>query len=544
MIQDPNAPLLSELRWFTGQRWRAGIIVTFGAALSAIWAGWSIRQTEILAVGVLILVHNSVFCFLFRKSSPWSESPVALRGVAWTQVIFDLACLTLLATFTNGITSPVLGLFVLHMIFASLLLQPPSHTPYIVWTAAITMMGVALKISGQWPDTPQEQLIAAGWAGTLLVTIYITTHITNNMRANYDRTRTVLAAAADAVLMIDHTGRIELANPAAFKMFQRTRAQMIGQQIDTLISLVGLPEIAVPIEKIPSEHIPPKHAIRADNSVFPIEVSVSPMTLDEHDAFTIIIRDITDRQRTEAALRELNEELTNHQERLIQHEKMVAVGRMAAGVAHEIANPLANMDGLIQLVERNPDRIKENTPNLLRKQILRITQIVRQLKDFAHPTESDRRTVAVDDLVQSAIDMIRFDQRHRNISIENNLANPCCLVHIHPQSIQQVLVNLLVNALDAAKDESEHRVVIRSECINNTTCCISITDNGTGIPDDDREHIFEPFFTTKPMGKGTGLGLTISENLVQRDGGRIKVTSEQGVGTTMAIHLPIAGCSC
>lgn len=552
MIRDPSAPLLGELRWFVHQRWFAGSILTLGALLSLLWVSWSSRETAIFTLGIAVLGYNSGFWMIFRASPSWLEYIPAQRAIAWAQITLDLACLTVLTVFTNALHSPVLGLFVLHMIFASLLLQSPKHTPYLVWLLAIAMMASALALSGQWPGTTIDELMAAGWAGTLLMTIFFTTHITSKARENHERIRAVLDAAADGLLTIDRSGHIKLANPAALDMFGYTSAQLIGGRVEKVIPLVDLPGLVIHSTGSNTSELPPSgdehdnagYGTRLDGSTFPIEVSVSKIDLAANEVFTAVIRDTTERQHNETQLRKLNRELEIQHERLIQQEKMAAVGRMAAGVAHEIANPLANMDGLIQLVERNPTRMQSNTPGQLREQIARITHIVRQLKDFARPAESDRQTISVDDLVQSAIDLIRFDRRHRNVSVENDLANPCCHVFVHTQSIQQVLVNLLINALDAAVDDKSHRVTITSNCRENNLCQISIRDNGTGISEEHREQIFEPFFTTKPVGKGTGLGLSISYNLIEHDGGRVEVESEEGVGTTVSIFLPISKCLC
>ncbi len=547
MTQDPSAPLREELRWFIVQRWFAGCLVILGTMLSLGWMPWGPVQTKALGVGIGILLYNLLFRITFWKKLGILDLEAHQRRFAWAQVTLDLGALTLLVALTGGVQSPLVGLFVLHMIFASLLLQPPQYTPYVAWVMAVVMMGASLWLTGQWPDTPMREFLAMGWAGTLLLTAYITTHITNNMRASHDRTRAVLAAAPDGVLTIDHAGRIELANPEALRMFGYTSSEMLTKRIDQLVTHADLPHFAHQSPKPASgtpDGVHPSYAIRKDGSTFPIELSINERHLGGQSVFTTVVHDITERKRTEAALHELNDELTKQQEQLIQHEKMVAVGQMAAGVAHEIANPLANMDGLIQLVERNPERMSAELPNQLREQISRITHIVRQLKDFAHPTDSDRQVVAVDELVKSALNMVRFDRRHHAICVEEQLNNPCCHVRVHLQSIEQVLVNLIVNALDAEREEGEHRVHISSKCIDGRVCCITVRDTGVGIPPDQLERIFEPFFTTKPLGKGTGLGLSISYTLIKQNGGQIKVESEVGAGTAVSIFFPVVECAC
>jgi|GEM_PF-827560 len=549
MKHDPNAPLLSELRWFNSQRWLAGLVVLMASGLNLFWAHWVANEILILSIGLFILFYNLICWLTLRYYSGWLELHHAQRMFAWAQIALDLVCLTALAGLSNGLYSPVLGLFMLHMIFASLLLQSPRNMPYAAWALTVLMMGSLLWFSGQWPDSTSESLIGVGWMATLFLAIYFTTHITRSLQDNRDRTHAVLNAAADGVLTVSHNGLIELANPASLLMFGYRSAQMVGQPIDQLLPFVKIrrvvesqatsePVIAGQLENHTG------FGVRRDGKEFPIEVSISSMNEGAIKTFITVIRDVSERQRNEAQLLKLNRELEIHHERLVQHEKMVSVGRMAAGVAHEIANPLANIDGLIQLVERNPSRLQKETPAQLRDQVARITQIVRQLKEFAHPVESELQSVSVDDLVQSAIDVIRFDQRHRQVAVEKKLITPCCSIFVHPLAIQQVLVNLIVNALDAATDESEHRVLITSKCMEESFCAISIRDNGTGISAEHLDQIFEPFYTTKPLGQGTGLGLSISYNLVQRNGGRVEVSSEVGVGTKISVIFPVAQCSC
>ncbi|MBL4809679.1 MAG: PAS domain S-box protein [Phycisphaerales bacterium] len=552
MIQDPNAPLLSELRWFIRQRWLAGLIVTLGGLLSALWTGWTGNEYKIFAIGIAILFCNLIFSILFARFPQWLERLGVQRWVAWSQIFVDLIFLASLVALTNGIYSPVIGFFVLHMIFASILLQSTKFTPYIAWAMAVLLGSAALRITGQWPETTQASLIGAGWSSTLLMTVFFTTHITKNVRANHDRTRAVLEAAADGLLTIDYQGRVELANPAAMDMFGYTSAKFIGEPVSLLFPNACIQSNSnhdtPALESVPSGSYPintlGRYGLRRDGTTFPVEVSISKMNLGANEAYTVVVRDISVRELNEVKLKELNQELERHQRQLIHNEKLIAVGRMAAGVAHEIANPLANIDGLIQLVERNPSRIGPKTSSQLREQVSRITQIVRQLNDYAHPEEPDRRVLSVDELVQSAIDMIRFDHRHRQVVVDKKSDNPCCNLHTSRQEIQQVLVNLLLNALDAVEDVDNHQVSISSKCLDDGFCSISVHDNGIGISKEHQQLIFEPFFTTKPLGKGTGLGLSISDNLTQRNGGWMEVQSKLGEGTTISIILPVADCSC
>jgi len=239
-------------------------------------------------------------------------------------------------------------------------------------------------------------------------------------------------------------------------------------------------------------------------------------------------------------IRSMSEEIRRNRRAMIQQEKMAAMGQMAAGVAHEISNPLASMDSLLQLLQRKPERLDDDSIGKLREQIARISQIVRQLTDFAHPSQTAWETVNVGEVVARALQMVRFDHRIRKVDmyIEQPGGDPPAVTAAQPHALEQVLVNLILNALDALADEPAPRLDIRS-WRQDDQCFIQVADNGHGIVGEHMDHLFDPFFTTKPVGKGTGLGLAISYRLIRSHQGRIEVESK-GRGAKFTICLPAA----
>jgi signal transduction histidine kinase len=229
--------------------------------------------------------------------------------------------------------------------------------------------------------------------------------------------------------------------------------------------------------------------------------------------------------------------LRRQQHAMAQHEKMVALGQMAAGVAHEIANPLASIDSLLQLMKRKPEKLKAESLETLREQTDRIARIVRELTTFARPADAQRQTLPVNEVVSEALAMLAFDPRMKRIRLEQTLADDAGAISMLPQSIQQVLVNLIRNALDATESVPHPTLRIRT-ARDESAVVIEVADNGTGITPRDLKHLFEPFFTTKPVGKGTGLGLSISYSLIARHGGSISATSKTNEGATFRIKLP------
>jgi two-component system NtrC family sensor kinase len=219
---------------------------------------------------------------------------------------------------------------------------------------------------------------------------------------------------------------------------------------------------------------------------------------------------------------------------------MIAMGQMAAGVTHEITNPLASIDSVLQLAQRHPDRVKPQTLQTLREQVQRINQIIRQMKTFAHPAEMAAQTLPLNAVVEQALDMLRFDPRMKNVEIQREYDPATGAIVLWPQAIEQVLVNLITNALDAMAESSARVLGVRTRR-RDGWCVIEISDTGHGIDPQHMPRLFEPFFTTKPVGQGTGLGLSISYSLMQKQGGSISARSKPGRGSTFILRLPAEG---
>ena len=166
-----------------------------------------------------------------------------------------------------------------------------------------------------------------------------------------------------------------------------------------------------------------------------------------------------------------------------------------------------------------------------------MNEIVRQMTDFAHPGEGSWQVAPINDVVPMALDMLRYDTRMARVKVILHLDPTTGSARMMMQSIAQVIINLVVNALDAMERTAEPQLTLRTRRAG-TWCVIEVSDNGEGIPQARLSRIFEPFFTTKPVGKGTGVGLSISYTLVARHSGRIEVRSRVGEGTTFEIRLP------
>ena len=239
------------------------------------------------------------------------------------------------------------------------------------------------------------------------------------------------------------------------------------------------------------------------------------------------------------------ETLRRSQQDMAQHEKMVALGTMAAGIAHEIGNPLACMSAVVQLLQRRGQSPEDGYYlRSLEEQVERIATIVRQVVEFARPASGLPDLADVDELTEEAVSMIRYSHSARYAQIESIRNRDLPRVRVVPQQFQQVLVNLLLNAFDAMAGLDNRRVIVE-RVHEDGWVHVRVKDRGHGMTEEEVRHAFEPFYTTKPLGEGTGLGLTVSYALLERQGGRIRIDSVPGQGTVVTVSFragqPMAG---
>jgi two-component system NtrC family sensor kinase len=230
-------------------------------------------------------------------------------------------------------------------------------------------------------------------------------------------------------------------------------------------------------------------------------------------------------------LRELNEHL-------IRAEKLAAAGTLAAGVAHEVNNPLASISSLIQILQaRNVDAETGEQLRLISTQIERITQVLRDMMEFARSRPPQRAPLDINQLVEASLRLAIFDKGFQSLSITKRLDEDAPLILADANQLQQVFLNILLNARDAMPGGGELHIRTLYDA-EAAEMIVEISDDGAGIAPEHAAHIFDPFFTTKPAGAGTGLGLAVSYRIVTAHGGRIEIGSNNGRGTTVRVRLP------
>jgi signal transduction histidine kinase len=221
---------------------------------------------------------------------------------------------------------------------------------------------------------------------------------------------------------------------------------------------------------------------------------------------------------------------------------MESIGTLAAGIAHEVGNPLASISALVQVAQRftTDDLVKEKL-ELVKNQVNRISKIIRDLVDFSRPSNFEFQLTDINKNLTEAVEITKVGIKAKDILYELNLNKNIPLLPLVADQIQQVFVNILLNAADAILEshKKDKKVIIKSDLSEDKDVIITFSDNGIGIAEENIPKIFEPFFTTKKEGKGTGLGLWVSYGIIKSFQGEIKVSSVYGQSTTFTIFLPI-----
>ncbi|HQT96086.1 MAG TPA: ATP-binding protein, partial [Thermoanaerobaculaceae bacterium] len=347
------------------------------------------------------------------------------------------------------------------------------------------------------------------------------------LRESEERYRLVLANSLDAQFLTSPDGTIHAANPAACAMFGRSEAEIcrLGRagMIDTTDPrfAAGLAERAQ-AGRFRGELT----GLRADGTKFPVEVS-SSVFRDAGGALhtSLAIRDLTQREALEAQLR--------------QAQKMEAIGSLAGAVAHDFNNILQAMLSHIQLLRSpvsEPARVAAAAAEL-EQQVKRGAALTRQLLLFSRQETTKPEPLDLNEAVSTSLQLLRRLVRE-NISFRLDVAEAALAIRADRGQLDQVLMNLVVNAADAMPDGGILRVGTgRSD---DGSPWVSVSDTGCGIPEAIRDRVFEPFFTTKAPGKGTGIGLSVVRGIVEQHGGAIVLESGVGRGTTVRITLPAA----
>lgn len=327
---------------------------------------------------------------------------------------------------------------------------------------------------------------------------------------------------------------------------------LINTAILTLLGLYRLGNLTVkPLQRL----VKRAEAYRqSDDNVFLLEKEDNEFSKLSKSLNRMLIHLAQDKEKLQASvhsLEKVNKDLERAQRDLIRVEKLASVGRLSAGIAHEIGNPIGIIKGYLALMS-DPSITDEEKADFVTRtasEVERIHSIIQQLLDFARPSGEEQEIVSVHAILADLEEVCRFQPALACMRFEWHLGAERDRVAANARQLRQVFLNLVLNAADAVGDaNNEGQLAIRTACCrarvadgpNPDLLTVEFIDNGPGIPEENLTNIFDPFFTTKSPGKGTGLGLSVSFTIIEGLGGTIKAESNHNEGTRMVIVLPLA----
>ena len=386
--------------------------------------------------------------------------------------------------------------------------------------------------------------VGVSWRGELLRRLRVSAHDSaEDAEARAAHLKSILDSIPDAMIVIDERGLIQSFSAAAERLFGCAAAEALGKNVKILMPspyqedhdnylrryirtgerrIIGIGRVVV--------------GQRRDGSTFPMELAVGEMHVRQQRFFTGFIRDLTERQQTEARLQELQAEL-------VHMSRLTAMGEMASALAHELNQPLsaiANyMKGSRRLLADRFDEGADQVRDAMDKaadQALRAGEIIRRLRDFVARGESERRVEDVKKLVEEASALALVGAKDRGVRVRFAFAPRLDFVLADKVQIQQVLLNLMRNAIEAMEDCAVRELTVATAPTPDDMIEISVADTGTGLAPEVSAQLFQPFVTTKRQ--GMGVGLSISRTIVESHGGAIAARPNSGGGTVFTFTLP------
>jgi len=565
--------LVEQILWLIRLRWIAvGCVVTAALVGTFIFPVLTKPGPIYICAGMLLLCNIFYYWVATRNTIATGSKDIVL---AMIQVEMDLAILTAVLHFSGGVVNPFFLFYIFHVIIATIIL--PRNLSFVVGLTNISLFGL-LAINelngGAWLGYYPLRFSAAGglWRNpvyvlgafvafvcTVVIAQYLTRIIIARMTAkeaeaarNHDVLKAVISAMAEGLIFVRGDSNVVICNPAA-KLWRRSDhliksgdllegfPQALTDHIKALLADGDKAAGAGQVIKFNTTGSEP-HYVEA------ISCPVSDID-GQKLGYVIVGQDLTKHKKLEKDLRDQTEEVTAINEMLkmtriemAQREKMVAIGQMATGIAHEIGNPLASLSSVAQYLGRKLSRHEEKEYLLvIENQVDRISTILKRMLSLSRPDTAEYKWTDINELINNTLSLVKLDKRMRQITIRSITCPDLPLVWLKPQLFEQVLLNIFINALDAInakRGEQEHVLEVTRE-FKDGMVEIRVSDTGIGMSPEVCSRAFESFFTTKEIGKGTGLGLFICYNLVTEIDGTIAIESELGKGTTVIIRVPI-----
>ncbi len=339
---------------------------------------------------------------------------------------------------------------------------------------------------------------------------------TAEVMSEKEKLDTIVSAMGSGILLLDNRGKIQWSN--------KKMVEMVGHEVTGLSCEDLCADCSIMFDtKIKDINT----AIMSDlfghkGKYFQVTNAPIKGINGELHGYIRLIHDIT--------------EIKKMEEQIIHSEKLASIGRLAAGIAHEIGNPLTSIFSFVQILrEMEEDEFKKDSLETIYFHISRISEILKQLSGFSKMPAGEPKECQINDIIETSINLIQYDKKAKDISIIKELSPSMPAVTVDGNRLSQVFVNLTLNAIDAMPDGGTFTV---RSMMRGNDILIQFQDTGSGIQKEDIAHIFDPFYTTKE--KGTGLGLAVSYDIIKKMNGTLTVESETGKGSTFTITLPAA----
>jgi len=366
--------------------------------------------------------------------------------------------------------------------------------------------------------------------------------INRDLLAREAHLKSILETIPDAMVVIDPRGDIRSFSSAAERLFDRKAEEVIGRNVSMLMPspyrenhdgylerylrtgerrIIGVGRVVI--------------GERKDGSTFPMELAIGEMKSNDKLFFTGFIRDLSERQKTEARLQELQAEL-------VHISRLTAMGEMASTLAHELNQPLAAIANYLKGARRILDKPQSDMKPLVREaldkateQSLRAGQIIHRLRNFVARGESERKSESLSKLLEEASALALVGAKDQGVRVRFELDAVRDLVFVDKVQVQQVILNLIRNAIEAMAESPKRQLVIASGEAAERMVEIRVADTGSGLAPEVAQRLFQPFFTTKQH--GMGVGLSISKTIVEAHGGRMWADANPGGGTVFHLTL-------
>jgi signal transduction histidine kinase len=526
-----------EFRWHVVGR---NIVAAFLAlaAFLAYFLGYIASPWQLLSVSAAILAYNTL-----SLVTPWRSGQS--RNATLVFLVLDLVALTSFLHFSGDIENPLILAYSLPVVAGAVLLSRRAGFLLAGLASFLFITLILMTTLDAFPihidhhhlmlvgdlnlhDRIDPDLNQQGWN-------YILTHLLvlmavlfgsahgfgtlserirekeQELRNENERLLLLLSILPEGVVLLGEDGTLLHANPTA--------RQVIGENPGTHVRSLD-----------PALGVADAFA-RLSNNLEEFETTYRERTLEHALArrsrpgpVVWVFRDMTDQRRLMA--------------RVMHRSKMIELGLLAAGIAHEIGNPLSSMSAILQVMEmHHPSPALSERIVSLNSHVERISHIVQDVSGFARPSPNRRASADARALLEKSLQIFCFHDKAKAIILKKVVPTEPAVVEVIEDQVVQVLLNLLLNAADAGEGAGTVDAVVS---LDPTQVRISIQDRGAGVSDSARPHLFTPFFTTKDQGKGAGLGLFISESIARAHDGRIEVLSAPGRGSTFTLCLPRA----